>query len=256
MKVSIVTVGYNCALTLERTMNSVLQQTYQHIEYIVVDGGSTDDTINIIQRYKPQFKGRLHWVSEKDNGIYNAMNKGIKMATGNIVGILNSDDFLTTNHVIERMVAEFEKDDTLDLIYGDVHFVNPGNLEKNVRNYTGRFFKSWMIRFGYFPPHPSIYVKRETYFKHGFYNEDMKISADFELFANLVHCHHVSTRYLRMDFVTMLTGGESTKSWKHRKLGTQEDMIACRKLGIKTNWLFIHIKYIFKILDAVIPKRY
>jgi len=254
MKVTIITVAYNSAETLERAMSSVLRQTYHDIEYIIVDGLSTDGTTDLIRSIEPQFDGRLRWISEKDKGIYDAMNKGVRMATGDIVGILNSDDFLTSDDVIERMVNEFKQDDKLELVYGNVHFVKPQNLKKNIRNYTGRFFKPWMIRFGFFPPHPSIYVKRELYENFGLYNADLRIAADFEFFANLAHNHHVSMKYLNMDFVTMLVGGESTKSWKQRELGTVEDMRACHKLGIKTNWIFIRMKYLFKALDAIIPK--
>lgn len=235
-------------------MNSVLQQTYSDIEYIVVDGESTDETIDIIQSFEPKFKGRLHWISEKDEGIYDAMNKGILMATGDIIGILNSDDFLSSNSIIERIVEQFSNH--VELVYGDVHFVKPGDINKNVRNYTGRFFKPWMVRYGFFPPHPSIYVRREVYENYGLYDSSMRISADFKLFANLVHNHHVNMKYLPMDFVTMLTGGESTKSIKQRELGTHEDKLACQQLGIRTNWLLIRLKYVFKAIDAMIPIRH
>jgi glycosyltransferase involved in cell wall biosynthesis len=253
MKVSIITVGYNCHKTIAKAMDSVLQQTYPDIEYLVVDGDSTDGTIDIIKSFEPKFNGRMHWISEKDEGIYDAMNKGIKMATGDIIGILNSDDFLSSDTIIERVVEQFFEH--VELIYGDVHFVKPGNPDKNVRNYTGRFFKPWMIRYGYFPPHPSIYVRRELYENFGLYDSSMRISADFKFFANLVHNHHVNMKYLPMDFVTMLTGGESTKSIKQRELGTHEDKLACQQLGISTNWLFIRMKYVFKAVDAMIPKR-
>lgn len=232
-------------------MNSVLQQTYSDIEYIVVDGESTDETIDIIQSFEPKFKGRLHWISEKDEGIYDAMNKGILMATGDIIGILNSDDFLSSNSIIERIVEQFSNH--VELVYGDVHFVKPGDINKNVRNYTGRFFKPWMVRYGFFPPHPSIYVRREVYENYGLYDSSLRISADFKLFANLVHNHHVNMKYLPMDFVTMLTGGESTKSIKQRELGTHEDKLACQQLGIRTNWLLIRLKYVLKAIDAMIP---
>ena len=245
MKVSIVTVGYNCAKTLRRTIDSILQQTYFDIEYIVVDGGSTDGTMDIIQSYEKQFKGRLHWISEKDNGIYDAMNKGIKMSTGDIVGILNSDDYLTSNNVVERIVEEFTDD--VDAVYGDIHFVKEDNLQKSVRYYSGKHFKPWMVRFGFIPPHPSFYVRRETYIKYGYYDTSLRISADVEMIAGLTYIHKIPTKYINMDFVTMLVGGESTKSLRNRWLGTKEDLIACRKLGIKSNIVFVHFKYFLKL---------
>lgn len=244
MKVSIVTVTWNSAKTIARAMDSVLHQTYTDIEYVVVDGGSTDGTIDIIQSYEPKFKGRLYWISEKDEGIYDAMNKGIKMATGDVVGILNSDDFFTSYYVMERMVAEFTDD--VEAVYGDVHYVRESDLQKNIRSYSGRLFHPWMVRIGFIPPHPSFYVRRNTYLKYGLYDKSFRISADVEMIARLTYVNKIRTKYINMDFVTMLVGGESTKSIHNRWLGTKEDLTACRKLGIKSNILFVHFKYFLK----------
>lgn len=252
MKISIVTVTWNSATTLERSVESVLQQTYSDIEYIIVDGGSTDGTIDIIKSYDSKFKGRLHWISEKDNGIYDAMNKGIRMATGDIIGILNSDDSLTSPDVIERMVKEFPQE--AEAVYGDVHFVKEDNLQKCVRYYSGKPFRPWMVRFGFIPPHPSLYVRRSTYEKYGLYDASYRISADFELIARLCYINKVRTKYIPMDFVTMLVGGESTKSVRNRWLGTKEDLIACRKLGIKSNIVFVHFKYFIKSFGYLLVK--
>lgn len=233
-------------------MDSVLHQTYADIEYVVVDGGSTDGTIDIIKSYEPKFKGRLHWISEKDEGIYDAMNKGIRMATGDVVGILNSADFFTTYYVMERMVAEFT--DVVDAVYGDIYFVKESNPTKSVRYYSGRPFHPWMVRYGYIPPHPSFYVRRTIYEKYGLYDNSFRISADVELIARLTFIHKIRTKYIPMVFVTMLVGGESTKSLKNRWLGTKEDLIACRKLGIKSNIVFVHFKYIIKSLGYLSVK--
>ena len=245
MKVSIVTVGYNCAKTIWRAMDSILQQTYSDIEYIVVDGLSTDNTIDIIKSYEPKFNGRLRWISEKDEGIYDAMNKGILMSTGDIVGILNSDDYLTSNTVIEQIVTNFTED--TDAVYGDVHFVKDGNLQDKVRYYSGQPFRPWMVRFGFIPPHPSFYVRRDTYMKYGLYDSSFRISADVEMIARLTYSHKIPIKYIKMDFVTMLVGGESTKSLRNRWLGTKEDLIACQKLGIRSNIIFVHFKYFLKL---------
>ena len=252
MKVSIVTVTWNSASTLVRAIESVLQQTYSDIEYIIVDGGSTDSTIDIIQSYDEKFKSRLHWISEKDNGIYDAMNKGIRMATGDIIGILNSDDSLTDTDVIERMVKEFPKE--AEMVYGDVHFVKDINPQKSIRYYSGKPFRPWMVRFGFIPPHPSLYVRRSTYEKYGLYDPEFRISADFEFIARLCYINKVRTKYIPMDFVTMLVGGESTKSLHNRWIGTKEDLIACRKLGIKTNIVFVHFKYFIKSFGYLFSK--
>ncbi|MDE6808092.1 MAG: glycosyltransferase, partial [Prevotella sp.] len=210
MKVSIITVAYNSAETISNTISSVLKQTYNDIEYIVVDGLSTDDTISIVQSYEQKFNGRLRWISEKDKGIYDAMNKGIRMATGDIVGILNSDDFLTSNYVIERTVENFTDD--VEAIYGNVHFVKPNNLKKSVRFYSGKPFRPWMVRFGFIPPHPSFYIRRNVYEKYGLYDPSFRISGDVELISRLSFIKKISMKYVNMDFVTMLEGGESTKS--------------------------------------------
>ena len=136
MKVSIITTAYNSSRTISDTIESVLQQTYTNIEYWVIDGNSTDDTIEIIKSYLDAFQGRLHYISEPDRGIYDAMNKGIKLCSGDIVGILNSDDFFSSDEVIERVVAKFS--DTVDAVYGDVHFVEAENTDKSVRDYSGK----------------------------------------------------------------------------------------------------------------------
>ena len=249
MKVSIITVAYNSEQTLGDTMLSVLRQTYKDIEYIVVDGLSKDGTIDIIKSFESQFGGRLRWVSEKDRGIYDAMNKGVQMATGDVVGIVNSDDFLTDDTVIEQMVNQFPSD--AGAIYGDVHFVKKGQDDKCIRYYSGRIFRPWLVRIGYLPPHPSLYVRRELFEKYGSYNSAMRISADFELIARLSYKHHVPMKYLHIDFVTMRLGGASTRSWSNRLLGAEENLKACRANGIRTNWLLICMKYPIKYLQSL-----
>ena len=183
MKVSIITVTYNSADTIADTIESVLHQTYQDIEYWIIDGKSQDSTIQVIQRYETCFEGRLHWISEKDNGIYDAMNKGISHCTGDVVGILNSDDYFTSDNVIAQMIDLFSPE--LDAVYGDVHFVKQGNLQKCVRYYSGRIFKPSLVKYGFIAPHPSFYIRREVFDKFGAYNPSYKISADFELIARL-----------------------------------------------------------------------
>ena len=158
MKVSIVTVTYNSAQTLVDAMKSVLEQTYHDIEYIIVDGASTDSTIDVIRQYEPQFKNRLKWISEKDDGIYDAMNKGIQLATGDVVGILNSDDYFTSSDVIARMITAFR--DGVDAVYGDVHFIHDGEPNKCIRYYSSKHFRPFWLRFGFMPAHPSFYCHR------------------------------------------------------------------------------------------------
>lgn len=253
MKVSIITVAYNSEQTLGDTISSVLRQTYKDIEYIIVDGLSNDGTIEVIKRFEPLFGHRLRWVSEKDRGIYDAMNKGVQMATGDVVGIVNSDDFLTDDTVIERMVSLFPED--AGAVYGDVHFVRQERLDKCIRYYSGRIFRPWLVRIGYLPPHPSLYVRRELFDKYGYYDASLRISADFELIARLCYKNNIPMKYLHIDFVTMRTGGASTRSWSNRLLGAEENLKACRNNGIGTNWLLICLKYPIKYIQSLIIRN-
>jgi glycosyltransferase involved in cell wall biosynthesis len=202
MEVSIITVTFNSAETLRNTIHSVLNQTYQDIEYWIIDRGSTDSTIDIIKSFINRFCGKLHYTSENDHGIYDAMNKGINMATGDIIGILNSDDFFTSNSVIERLVSEF--DDDIEAIYGDVHFVKNENLKKCVRYYSGKIFHPWMVKYGFIAPHSSFYIKKSTYEKYGLYSPSYKISADYELIVRLCYKYKIKTKYINVDSQTEL----------------------------------------------------
>ena len=248
MKVTIVTVTYNSAKTLPDAMRSVLSQTYKDIEYIVVDGKSEDDSVDIIRSFEPLFGDRMKWVSEKDSGIYDAMNKGVRMATGDIVGILNSDDLFTSNTVIEQMASQFPPE--AGAVYGDVHFVK-GSLDKPCRYYSGRIFRPWLVHIGFLPPHPSFYVRRELFAKYGYYDPTLRISADFEFIARLSYKHHVVMKYLPIDFVAMRMGGASTRDLRSRLLGAKENLKACKDNGIYTNWLLIALKYPVKFLSGL-----
>ena len=183
MKVSILTVAYNSGKTLEHTIQSVLTQSYHDIEYIIIDGASSDNSVDIIRRNEQDFNGRLVWRSEKDRGIYDAMNKGIKLATGDVVGILNSDDYFTSNDVIERMVLAFSDD--IDAVYGDVHFVRNCQLDKCVRYYSSKRFSPKWLRFGFMPAHPSFYCRRAIFEKAGYYKTDYTIGSDYEMMVRL-----------------------------------------------------------------------
>jgi glycosyltransferase involved in cell wall biosynthesis len=248
MKVSIVTVTYNSAETLADTLESVLRQTYSNIEHIIVDGASTDNTVDIIRQYEPRYQGRLRWISERDSGLYDAMNKGIRMATGDVVGILNSDDFFTGNDVVEKLVKPFS-DHHVDGIYGDIHFVRDGALDKCVRYYSSRHFHPRWLRFGFMPAHPSFYARRQVYEQAGLYKTDYKIGSDYEMMVRLFRKHHIATRYIPMDFVTMRTGGTSTRNIRSKLQLIDDDVRACRENGIYTNRLFICLKFLYKIFE-------
>ena len=248
MKVTIITATYNSVKTLEDTMKSVLAQTYADIEYIVVDGASTDGTQQLIRQYEPLFGNRLKWISEKDKGIYDAMNKGIQMAFGDVVGILNSDDYFTSHDVIERMVSSFDNK-ALDAIYGDIHFIRDGQPDKCLRYYSSKPFRPLWLRFGFMPAHPSFYCRREVFEKVGLYKTDYKIGSDYEMMVRLFMVHKIRAKYLPIDFVTMRTGGASTRNVKSRIQLIKEDVRGCRENGIYTNSLMICIKFLYKVFE-------
>ena len=247
MTISIITATYNSASTVRYTFDSILSQTYHNIDYIVVDGGSQDGTVDIIKEYEKRFDGRMHWISEKDNGIYDAMNKGIRMAKGGLIGILNSDDFFTSDDVLYTVAENLTED--LDAVYGDIHFVQPDNLNKCVRYYSSRNFRPWAVRFGYMPAHPSFYIRRCIYERYGLYSLEYKIAADFDMIVRLFCKYKIRAKYIEKDFVTMRTGGISTSKISHRILITREDARACRSNGIYSNFLFCSIKYLTKVFE-------
>ena len=247
MKISIITATYNSAQTLGDTMKSVLSQTYQNIEYIVADGASTDGTCNLIRQFAPRFNGRMKWLSENDNGIYDAMNKGIQMATGDVVGILNSDDYFTSDDVIERVARAFSDD--IDAVYGDVHFIHDGHPNKCVRYYSSKPFRPLWLRFGFMPAHPSFYCRRSVYEKAGLYKTDYQIGSDYEMMVRLFMVHHVRAKYIPLDFVTMRTGGTSTRNVKSRIQLIEDDVRGCRENGVYTNRLMISMKFLYKVFE-------
>lgn len=256
MKVSLITTSYNSAATIRDTIESVLRQTYHDIEYIVKDGGSTDGTTDILKEYEPKFHGRMKWVSNTDRGIYDGMNEGIKLATGEVIGILNSDDFFTNDHAVENVAKAFGSKGT-DAVYGDVHFVRESDLNKTVRYYSSKLFRPFWLRFGFMPAHPAFYLKRAVYMKAGLYNINYKIAADFELMVRLFHKHKISYYYLDKDLVTMRIGGASTKNWHNRKIGLVESIRACKGHGIYTNKVFASLKYVYKIFQfRDIPRKH
>ncbi len=247
MKVSIITATFNSAGTIADTLESVLAQTYGDIEYIVVDGDSRDNTMDIVNSYAPKFGGRMRVVSERDNGIYDAMNKGIRMATGDIVGILNSDDYFTSADVVEKMVNAFPPE--ADAVYGDVHFIRDKRPGVVVRYYSSRLFRRFMLRFGFMPAHPSLYVRREVFARVGLYKTDYKIGSDFEMVVRMFHTFGIATRYIPLDFVTMRMGGASTRNIASRATLLKEDTRACLENGIHTNRCVMSCKYIFKLME-------
>ncbi|MEG0889965.1 MAG: glycosyltransferase family 2 protein [Bacteroides sp.] len=255
MKVSLITVTFNSGKTLSDTIQSVFAQSNADIEYIIIDGLSEDNTIEIINEYEPLFQGRLRWISEKDNGIYDAMNKGIRMATGDIVGIINSDDFYHRNDIIEKIVAEFQEDKLIQAIYGDIRFVNPNDLNKTVRYYSSGKFSPDLFRYGFMPAHPTFFTYREQFEINGYYKVDYKIAADYELLIRFLYVHRLRSKYIPIDFMKMRTGGVSTASFKSNILLNKEIVRACKENGIWTCIPLLLLKYLVKIFEFVITKN-
>jgi|WetSurMetagenome_2_1015567.scaffolds.fasta_scaffold01524_8 glycosyltransferase involved in cell wall biosynthesis len=243
--ISIITACLNSKRTIANTIDSVLAQTYHGIEYIIIDGGSTDGTTEIIKSY-----GTLitKYISGPDRGIYDALNKGIIMATSDIIGILNSDDFFNDNTVIERVAATFDENN-IEAVIGDVQFVDPVKTSRVVRYYSSKKFTLGKFRFGIMPAHPGFYARRELFEKYGYYKTDYKIAADFELLLRFILVNRIKFKYLEMPFVSMRTGGLSNKSFMSNITLNKEIARACRENGVKTNYFFIYSKYFSKIFQ-------
>lgn len=254
MKVSIITVSYNSSLTIKDTIEYVLNQNYTNIEYIIIDGFSTDNTVDIIKKYEPFFNGRMKWISEKDKGLYDAMNKGIQISSGDVVGIINSDDFYHRTDIIAK-VADAFKNDEIQAVYGDVRFVNPDNLNKTVRYYSSKRFFPELFRYGFMPAHPSFFTYKKYFDMYGYYQTNYKIAADYELLVRFLYKNKIPYKYLNLDFMKMRTGGASTKSFKSNIILNREIVRACRENGIWTCTPLLYMKYFIKIFELIFTKN-
>lgn len=228
-KVSIITVCYNSASTIEATIQSVIEQDYQNIEYIIIDGGSTDSTIQILDKYRDKI---ATLVSEKDEGIYFAINKGLKLATGDIIGILHADDFYTSVNIISKVVTAFDSKKS-ETVYGDLQYVNRENTDLVTRHWHSGEYKHGMFFKGWMPPHPTFFVLRTCYEKYGFYNTELRSAADYEMMLRLLHRYKCSTTYLPEVLVKMRVGGKSNVSISNRIKANREDKKAWLLNGLK-----------------------
>lgn len=249
MKLSLITVTFNSASTIKDTIESVLAQTYKDYEYLIIDGASKDGTVDIIKSYEPLFKGKMKWISEKDKGMYDGINKGIRMATGDVVGIINSDDFYHRADIFSIINKAFEESPSVQSIYGDVRFVRPDNLDKTVRYYSSKNFKPSKFRWGWMPAHPTFFTYRKNFEKFGCYKVDYKIAADFELLTRFLRSHALSSKYVPVDFMKMRTGGKSTSGLKSNWVLNKEIVRACKENGIYTNMFMLSLKYFVKVFE-------
>lgn len=260
MKISVITATWNSGKTIKDTLISVLNQSYTNVEHIIKDGGSKDDTLEICKNFERKYytdgdKGRtINILSDKDKGIYDAMNQGVKAATGDVIGILNSDDFYTSDDVLARVAEEFEKNPELEAVYGDIHFVKDENLKKCTRYFSSRYFRPWALRFGFMPAHPSFYVRREVYEKYGLYDLDFRTSSDFEMMVRLFVKEKIRSKYINKDFVTMRAGGESTAGLEAKRKVNRDIAGSLKKHGVYSNQFFQSLRYFWRIGEIVYTK--
>ncbi|MBD5254144.1 MAG: glycosyltransferase [Bacteroides sp.] len=247
MTISIITATRNSGKTVKDTFESVLAQSYDDYEYIVVDGASEDNTLDIVRAYEPRFNGRMKWISEPDDGIYHAMNKGISMATGDVIGILNSDDFYSSTDILATVAREIAD---VDAVYGDIHYVLPNDLSKPVRVYSSKSFSRWMMRFGFMPAHPSFYCWRRIYDDFGLYDQSFEVASDFEFLLRAIFLHNISTRYLPIDFVTMRKGGASTSGFSSHKRILKDHLRAYKKNGVSSSIFHEAFRYFYKFCEV------
>ncbi len=246
MKVTIITATFNSAGTIEDTLFSVQQQNYKNVEHIIIDGASTDKTLDLIKGFG--HSGPL--LSKADKGIYDAMNKGVKMATGDIVGILNSDDYYPHIGIIEKVVKTFENT-KCDAIYGDLVFVDKNEGKKVVRKWVAgdfnrnQFYKGWM------PPHPTFFVRKEIYERYGDFNLKFKNSSDYELLLRFMFLHKIKVKYIPNVMVHMRIGGHSNRSLRNRLIAHKEDYLAWKLNGLSPRWFTLALKPIRKIKQFV-----
>jgi glycosyltransferase involved in cell wall biosynthesis len=246
-KISIITVVYNNSQTINYAIESVLAQDYPDIEYIIIDGASTDGTVEIIKSYRDRI---AKFISEPDKGIYDAMNKGLKLATGDIIGILNSDDFYPTNTVISDIVREFETKD-VEMVFGDLVFVKPDDLNKVVRSYSTPDFTPNKFAWGWMPPHPTCYLKRSVYERYGDFKTDYRIAADYEILTRFMAKHQITYSHIPKILIKMRTGGVSTRNFKSNWILNREIVRGCAENGIQTNMLKVCSKYFAKIFQLI-----
>ena len=244
-KISIITVTYKSAQTLEQTIQSVLSQDYPNLEYIIVDGKSTDSTLTIIEKYRDKIS---HFVSEKDDGIYYAINKGINLATGDIIGVLHADDFYIKNDVLTGIAETFKMNEA-DAVYADLYYVDKNNTDKIIRTWKSGSFSPNKFLWGWMPPHPTFFVKKDCYTKYGVFNTTLHSAADYEMMLRLLYKHKIKAAYLPEFIVKMRVGGQSNASLNNRVKANNEDRMAWKLNEIKPYFFTLTLKPIRKLVQ-------
>ena len=242
MIISIITVCYNSASTIEQTLQSVINQNFSQIEYIIIDGASNDQTLSIIDKYNSDID---IIISEPDNGIYDAINKGIKYASGDIVGFLHADDVFKNNYVLEKIHDSFNSD--IDLIYGDIEYVDKYDLSKVIRKWTSKAYVNGIFKWGWMPPHTSFFLRKEYYNKFGVYSLSLGTSADYELMLRMFEINNLKSFYLPEVITSMRAGGVSNSNFKNRWLANRNDKKSWEVNNIKPYWFTFFLKPLRKI---------
>jgi glycosyltransferase involved in cell wall biosynthesis len=245
--VTIITVVLNEAATLEGTIRSVIEQTYDNVEHIIIDGGSSDATLDILRKYDDNID---YWVSEKDDGIYDAMNKGIGLARGDYVGMLNADDFFANPCALEKIAAHFIASN-VEAVFSCLDIVDAADSKRVLRKYRVSTFSPFMLRIGLMPPHPTFYCKRSCYEMAGLYRTDYRIAADFEMLVRLLLKHHITWEFIDETTVKMRSGGISNSGIKSRWVGNHEIIRACTENGLYTNMFLLALKLPTRLLEMI-----
>lgn len=248
MKISIITIAFNSEETIEETIQSVIAQDYSNIEYIVIDGGSTDGTMSIVEKYLDKL---AVVVSEPDKGIYDAMNKGVSLATGKLIGILNSDDIYANNSVVSSIVTKVADNDS---VYADLVYVDRNNTDKVTRYWKSGEYKLGLFRKGWMPPHPTFFLKKKCYDEFGTYNLSLKSAADYELMLRMLHKNKISVVYLPEVITKMRVGGQSNVTLMNRLKANKEDRLAWKINNLKPGLFTLSMKPLRKITQFIKKK--
>ena len=251
MKISIITVSYNSVKTIKDTIDTVLNQSYSNVQHLVIDGKSTDGTIKILEKYcNPNFFFR----SEPDKGIYHAMNKGLKQATGEVIGFLNADDFYANNQVLDDVVKIFKKEPLIDACYSDLLYVNPVNTDQIVRCWKSSQFKAGLFSKGWCPPHPTFFARRYIYERYGNFNTNYQMGIDVELMMRFLEVFKIKVRHIPKYWVKMRIGGISNKNLKNIFFQNQQIILALNNHGLPVNYFIFFFNKIFSRLKQFIKK--
>ena len=248
MKISIITVVYNNEKTIKDAIQSVLGQTYKNIEYVIIDGNSKDNTVNLIKEFKDQLG---YFVSEKDNGLYDAMNKGIQACTGDVIGILNSDDLYQDLDVLTTVMEQFNNDPELDILYGDLVYVKSDDTNKVVRNWKSKGYYNHFFENANVPPHPSLFVRRKVYNAVGLFDLQFKLAADYELMLRMFKKHNFKSKYINRLIIKMRLGGATNQSYTNIVNQNKEILKAWKVNGLQAPFYLMPLRIIKRLSQFI-----